>query len=165
VNIHISMESDQAGRERSASAAPGSGASPSNPRVLVVDDLVDAADTLGKLLQIMGCEVRTAHDGAAALALAATFRPQIVLLDIGLPRLDGYEVAGRLRAADETKDALLVALTGFGREADKARALDSGFDEHLVKPATLEQLQQLLRLGGPSACGNRPALSPAPDRA
>jgi CheY-like chemotaxis protein len=129
------------------------------PRVLVVDDLVDAAVTLGKLLEILGCEVRTATDGAAALTVAASFQPQIVLLDIGLPRLDGYEVAGRLRAATETKDAHLVALTGFGGDADKARALDSGFDEHMLKPATLEQLQQLLRRASHSPSGSRSALS------
>jgi CheY-like chemotaxis protein len=150
-------------KEARQNGVPGSAAASNSagelPRVLVVDDLVDAAVTLGKLLEILGCEVRTATDGAAALSVAESFQPQIVLLDIGLPRLDGYEVAGRLRAADGTKDAHLVALTGFGRDTDKTRALESGFDEHMIKPATLEQLQQLLRRATPASCGNRTALS------
>lgn len=126
------------GTSPAATASAGCGL-----RVLVVDDLVDAADTLGKLLEIMGCQVRVAHDGLAALSVAATFQPHIVFLDIGLPQLSGYEVARRLRR-ESPADLLLVALTGYGRESDLMQAKEAGFDQHLLKPASLEQLQRLL---------------------
>jgi CheY-like chemotaxis protein len=117
--------------------------------VLVVDDNVDAAESLAVVLRLTGHQARTAHSGAAALQAAGAFRPEAVLLDIGLPGgLSGYELAPRLRQLPGLGGALLVALTGFGQEEDKRRAEEAGFDAHLTKPADLEALQALLARGG-----------------
>ncbi|MFN3648582.1 MAG: PAS domain-containing protein [Armatimonadota bacterium] len=112
-------------------------------RVLVVEDNHDAAETLSDLLRLWGHEVEVASHGRAALELALAFEPAIVLLDIGLPDLDGYEVA-RLLQEELAVRALLVALTGYGREEDRRRALEAGFHAHLVKPVDAEELRQLL---------------------
>src|SRR5262249_4803970 len=103
-------------------------------RVLVVDDNVDAADSLGLLLKLAGHLVRVAHDGPTALVVAQAFHPQVVLLDIGMPDMDGYEVARQLRKQPELQPALLVALTGWGQDTDRRRSIEAGFDIHLVKP-------------------------------
>ena len=108
-------------------------------RLLVVEDNVDARQTLRMLLETLGHEVHEAADGEAGVAAALDRRPDLVFVDIGLPRLDGYEVARRLREAK--LGARLVALTGYGRDDDVERAREAGFDEHLLKPATLEQLR------------------------
>ena len=113
-------------------------------RVLVVDDSADAARSLALLLAAQGHAVRTAHDGLAALEAARAFQPEVVLLDIGLPRMDGYEVARRLRGQAGFERTLLVALTGYGQEEDRRRTREAGFDAHLVKPADLTILQRLL---------------------
>jgi signal transduction histidine kinase/CheY-like chemotaxis protein len=114
-------------------------------RVLVVDDNVDAANSLAKLLaRLYGQEVRVAHDGAQALEAAEHFLPEVVLLDIGLPGMDGHEVARRLRERPATGQALIVALTGWGLESDRQRSAQSGFDRHLVKPVDPEMLRTLL---------------------
>ena len=113
-------------------------------RVLVVDDNLDAAESLSMLLQIAGHEVRLAHDGPGALDAAAEFQPEMVLLDIGLPGLDGFEVARRLRSAAGTRNAVLVALTGYGEEEFRRRSTEVGFDGHLVKPVDLQALEDLL---------------------
>jgi CheY-like chemotaxis protein len=110
-------------------------------RVLVVEDKIDAAKTLGQLLKLSGHEVSLAHDGPAALAAAAATRPELVLLDLGLPGMDGYEVAARLRASGHT--AVLVAITGYGREDDLRRSHDAGFAHHLVKPLDFAELQRI----------------------
>jgi PAS domain S-box-containing protein len=113
-------------------------------RVLIVDDNVGAAKMLALLLNALGShELELAHDGLGALDAVAAFRPEIMLLDIGLPRMSGYEVAQRLRARPECDGILLAALTGYGTEDDRRRSLASGFDVHLVKPPALESLQQL----------------------
>jgi PAS domain S-box-containing protein len=117
-------------------------------RVLVVDDNADAAESLAVLLRLEGHEVRTAHDGPAALEAARGFRPEVVVLDIGLPRMDGYEVARRLRAEAGLADALMVALTGYGQEEDRRRAEAAGFDAHLIKPADPAALQGILARQG-----------------
>ena len=109
-------------------------------RVLVVDDNADALDTLAALLRMAGYEVHTAADAAAAREVVASLRPQIAVLDIGLPGTDGYELARQLRADTRAADLRLVALTGYGSERDRARALASSFDEHLVKPVEAERL-------------------------
>ena len=120
-----------------AGSARGTEAALPRRRILVVDDNVDAAKSLARLLtRLYGQEVRVAHDGPAALAAAGEFRPEVVLLDIGLPGMDGYEVARRLRERPEFEETLLVALTGWGQEADRERSRAAGFDHHLVKPAT-----------------------------
>jgi signal transduction histidine kinase len=110
-------------------------------RVLVVDDNVDAAEILSIALESSGHDVAVAHDGPSALEVAESFRPEVVLLDIGLPGIDGYEVARRLRADEMSSAVRLVALTGYGQPADRARAMQAGFDEHLVKPADLDQVE------------------------
>jgi len=113
-------------------------------RVLVADDNVDAAQTLAALLEIAGHETRVVHDGVAALAAASQFDPQLVFLDIGMPRLDGYETARRLRATPELEGAMLVALTGWGAEEDRARSRAAGFDRHLLKPALPADVEAVL---------------------
>lgn len=113
-------------------------------RVLVVDDNADAAQSLGLLLEASGHDVRTAYDGLTALATALEFRPDVVLLDIGLPGIDGYEVASRLRKLPAFSQVVLVALTGYGQETDKQRSEASGFNHHLVKPADFVALQDIL---------------------
>ncbi len=112
-------------------------------RVLVVDDNVDSAMSLMMLLQTMGHEVGGAHDGVEALEAAERFAPDTVLLDIGLPRLNGYEVARRLRG-QAAHSYLLIALTGWGQDEDRTRARAAGFDYHLVKPVDLDQLGRIL---------------------
>jgi signal transduction histidine kinase/DNA-binding response OmpR family regulator len=112
-------------------------------RVLVVDDNVDGADSLALLLRLGGHKVHVCHCGADALAAVDTFQPEIVLLDIGLPEMDGYEVARRLRALEGTQNILLVALTGYGQDRDIRRSREAGFDHHLVKPADPQALTEL----------------------
>jgi CheY-like chemotaxis protein len=113
-------------------------------RVLVVDDNEDAATSLGMLLNFLGADVRVEHDGPAALSAFDAYRPGIVLLDIGMPVMDGYEVARTLRMRADGARVPLVAVTGWGQEEDRRRAKDAGFDYHLVKPADIEALQALL---------------------
>jgi CheY-like chemotaxis protein len=110
--------------------------------VLVVDDNADAAEMLASLVRDLGHEVRVAHDGASALVTAESLRPDVVFLDIGLPGMDGYDVAQALR--ERRLDARLVAVTGYGRPGDRQRALDSGFAAHLTKPARPELVAQAL---------------------
>ena len=112
-------------------------------RVLVVDDVVDSAETLADLLRMWGHEVQTAHDGPAAVGTARSFQPEAVLLDIGLPGMNGLEVACRLRA-EHDRPMLLVALSGYGQAQDQAASLAAGFDRHLVKPVDLQILEKLL---------------------
>ncbi len=113
-------------------------------RILAVDDNVDAATSLRVLLRLHNHEVRIAHDGESALQVADEFRPQVILLDIGLPRLDGYEVARRLRARPDMQQVLLVAMTGYGQDGDRQRSQEAGFHAHLVKPVAMETLVTLL---------------------
>jgi two-component system CheB/CheR fusion protein len=113
-------------------------------RILVVDDNADAADSITMLLQLDRHELRTVSDGPAGLAALRDFRPDVVLLDIGLPGMDGYEVARRMRALPEGSGALLVAVTGYGREEDRRRAQEAGFDHHLLKPIDRAALAEIL---------------------
>src|SRR5262249_47490225 len=114
--------------------APTNGTNPLPLKVLVVDDNRDAADSMGLVVQRAGAEVRVVHDGAHALQSLARFHPELVLLDIGMPGMDGYEVARRIRALPDQRGVMLVALTGWGQEADRKRSLEAGFDRHLTKP-------------------------------
>ena len=114
-------------------------------RILVVDDNQDAAETVALVLRDMGYEVRTAHDGLAALAVLDEFVPELAMLDIGLPLMDGYELASRLQADGRTRHIPLIAVTGYGAESDLARALQAGFLERLVKPVATPQLLQTIR--------------------
>jgi CheY-like chemotaxis protein len=107
-------------------------------RILVVDDAPAAAQMLAKLLEKLGQEVRTAHSAAEALELVRASPPQVVISDLGMPHVDGLELARRLRAIPAMRAAMLVALTGYGQESDKERTKDAGFNQHLVKPVSLE---------------------------
>ena len=113
-------------------------------RVLVVDDNFDAAATLDRLLRSLGHDTRFTTDGAQAIEMAGDFRPDVVLLDIGMPGMDGYEVAKRLRAQEAERRLKIVAVTGWGQEANHARSHDAGFDLHLVKPVDVRELAQAL---------------------
>jgi two-component system CheB/CheR fusion protein len=128
--------------QEGASKPPGQS---TGQRVLVVDDNHDSAESLAMLLHMRGHEVRTAHDGPEALESARAFHPEVVLLDIGLPGMNGYEVARRMRAMPELKDALLIAQTGWGQEEDRRRSMEVGFNAHLVKPIDPAALQELLK--------------------
>jgi signal transduction histidine kinase len=132
----------------SGAGAPVGAAAPERPtarrRVLVVDDNHDAGDSLGDLLELSGHEVRVTRSGPQALEVAREFRPDVGLLDIGLPGMSGYELAGRLRAEGYGSVMLLIALTGYGQDEDRRRTHEAGFDHHLTKPADLRQLADLL---------------------
>ena len=113
-------------------------------RILVVDDNVDVVETTTMLLSLSGHQVRSAKDGLQALHVATEFRPDVVLLDIGLPLMDGYEVARRLRQAPQTAGALLIALTGYGQQGDRQRGRDAGFDGHMLKPVDPHALAKMI---------------------
>src|SRR4051794_15286137 len=113
-------------------------------RVLVVDDLLDSTESLAMLLRLWGHEAQTADDGLSALAVAADFHPDVALVDVGMPGMDGYEFARRVRGMPGLERVLLVALTGYGQDEDRRRALEAGFDVHLIKPADLDHLEKLL---------------------
>jgi PAS domain S-box-containing protein len=130
--------------------AGGALAPPVRDRVLVVDDNPDVAEALGVLLEVLGTDVRAVHDGAAALDIFDKFRPRIVFLDLGMPNLDGYEVARRIRARDSSGQVILVALTGWSQEGVRQRVEAAGFDHYLIKPTKIETLQQIL-VGAPRA--------------
>jgi CheY-like chemotaxis protein len=123
----------------------------SRHRILVVDDNRDAADSLALVLRLTGHQIEMAHDGLEAVQAAAVFRPDVVLLDIGMPRMNGYEVARYLREQPWGKDMALIALSGWGQEKDKQRALEAGFDHHLTKPVEAAALEKLLALLRPMA--------------
>jgi CheY-like chemotaxis protein len=113
-------------------------------RILVADDNENAATLLAMLLDAMGNEVRTAHDGQMAFQLAEEFRPDIVILDLGMPKVDGYETARQIRQEPWGKEMILAALTGWGQEEVKRRTKEAGFDHHFVKPVEPEEIQMLL---------------------
>ncbi len=113
-------------------------------RVLVVDDSSPAADTLSKVISLFGNEVRTAYNGEQALALAQEFNPQVILMDIGMPGMNGYEAAQRIRQQSNGNNILLIALTGWGQDTDRDRTREAGFDQHIVKPADPSHLRHLL---------------------
>jgi PAS domain S-box-containing protein len=117
----------------------------SRQRILVVDDNRDAALSLTMLLKILGSDVETALDGQAALRVADTFRPTVVLMDLGMPGMSGYDVAKCMRALPQFENVTLIALTGWGQEQDRLRTREAGFDHHLVKPVNLDELQVILK--------------------
>jgi CheY-like chemotaxis protein len=116
----------------------------SGKRILVVDDNRDAAASLALLLRILGNDIRTAHDGLEAVGVADAFRPDVVLLDIGLPGMNGYDAAQRIRQQPWGAGVIVIATTGWGQEADRDRSREAGFDEHLVKPVDPADLIRLL---------------------
>jgi PAS domain S-box-containing protein len=127
------------------SAVPEGSAGGVGLKILVVDDNRDAADSCATLLELCGHHVQTAYTGRNALELAETFRPHALLLDIGLPDFDGYQLARKIRAAPWGNSVVLIALTGWGQEQDRRRAFDAGFDYHLTKPIAPETVESLLR--------------------
>jgi signal transduction histidine kinase/ActR/RegA family two-component response regulator len=129
---------------RRAAQGPSPVRSGAPQRILIVDDNMDAAASLGLLLRLTGNEIRTAHDGLEALRVAEEFLPDVIVLDIGLPKMDGYEVADRIRRAAWGRDMVLIAATGWGQEADRHRSRESGIDHHLVKPVDPAALIHLL---------------------
>jgi len=112
-------------------------------RILLVDDNVDAADSMGEILRALGNNVLVAHDPEQALAAAATFDPEVVVLDIGLPRMDGHQLADELRRL-LSHPPRLIALSGFGQERDRQKSLEHGFAAHLVKPACIADLVEAI---------------------
>ena len=125
-------------------------------RILVVDDDLDSAESLAMLFQMMGHDVRAAHDGLAAVEQADVFRPDLIVLDIGMPGIDGYEVCRRIRQLSWGPAAVIAALTGWSRDEDKDRSEKAGFDRFLVKPVDPKALDDLI-----AAVGARP---PGPER-
>lgn len=113
-------------------------------RVLVIDDNRDSAKTLSELLDVLGNETRTAFDGEAGVEAAQAFRPELILLDIGMPKLNGYDAARRIRAQPWGRSMVLVALTGWGQEEDRSKSREAGFNHHLVKPVDFDELMQIL---------------------
>ena len=142
--VRLPLAADPSGLE----GRPGEGgqqpAGSGQQRVLVVDDHRDAADSLGMLLRFLGADVLVVYDGPAALAALRTYRPSVVFLDIGMPGMDGHEVARQVRQTPEFRGVRLIALTGWGQEDDRRRSRAAGFDHHLVKPANAEAVQTLL---------------------
>jgi CheY-like chemotaxis protein len=116
-------------------------------RILVVDDNVDTARGMARLMKLLGHEVATAHTGSEALKVARGYRPEFILLDIGLPGMDGYQVASRLRLEECCKDAVIVAVSGYGQEEDRRRSKEAGFDHHLIRPLDHDALLSLLSAG------------------
>jgi CheY-like chemotaxis protein len=129
-----------------AEPAPAAKTLPPAPgkRVLVVDDNDDAALMLSMMLQRVGYATTTAHDGMEALAAARELAPQVVILDIGMPGMSGYDVAQIIRREAQLKDTVLIALTGWGTHEDKRKAFEAGFDVHLTKPVDADDLQNVL---------------------
>jgi CheY-like chemotaxis protein len=125
--------------------SPGSGA---GRRILVVDDHVASVSSLSLVLSLLGYDVRCAFDGVEALRCAAEFKPEVAILDLSIPLLDGYAVAMRMREMEATRDALLVAMTGWSSASVSERVRASGFDLHLVKPVSVDRLTDALQLAG-----------------
>ena len=123
-------------------------------RILVADDLHDSVESLAMMLQLSGHDIQTAHDGLEAVQTAATFRPDVALLDIGMPKMNGYEAARYIRQQPWGKNIVLVALTGWGQEEDKLRATEAGFDHHLTKPVESIALENLLALSNSAPHGS-----------
>ncbi len=142
VRLSILKAATEPSIEPPAGTAPETEAS--KRRLLVVDDNRDSALSMAKMLTLLGNEVRTAHDGTEAVALAERFRPHAILMDIGMPKLNGYDATQRIREQPWGKDMVVIALTGWGQEADRARSKEAGCDGHLVKPVNLEDLDRLL---------------------
>jgi DNA-binding response OmpR family regulator len=118
-------------------------------KILIVDDNRDVTSSLATFLQLIGHEVRVAHDGEKALQLAEEFHPQTMLLDLGMPGMDGYEACRRIRKATWSRNMRLIAITGWGQDEDRRKSAIAGFDEHLVKPVNPEALAHLLHYPHP----------------
>jgi CheY-like chemotaxis protein len=144
--------------ERAAEEAPPKEAASNGlgRRILVVDDNQDSATSMAMMLKLTGNQVRTAHDGIDAVKAAEKFRPQVILMDVGMPRLNGYEATRHIREQPWGGSVIIIALTGWGQEGDKERSREAGCNGHLVKPVSLPDLEQLLV----ELSGGEPARSP-----
>lgn len=141
--------------ESQAEAASIAPATTASRKIMVVDDSMDAATSLAELLELLGHQTRVAHNGPDALLLAASFRPDVILLDIGMPGMNGYDVCQRLRQEPWGRSMVVVALTGWGQPEDRRRAREAGFDNHLVKPADFQELESILsELPAPTSVNN-----------
>lgn len=120
-------------------------------RILVVDDERDAADSLVRLIQVLGYDAKAAYDGEQAVREVATYSPDMALIDIGMPGLNGFETVSRIRQQRGNVTMILVAVTGWTREEDQRKAYDAGFDLHIAKPMTVETLKELLAILDPEA--------------
>jgi CheY-like chemotaxis protein len=135
--------------ETAAPTASAEGGAASRPksrsrRYLIVDDNADSSEALKLLLEFRGHTVQVVHDGREALAAARSFSPEVILLDVGLPGLDGFEVVKQLRSSPETANLLVIATTGYGREEDRARCLAAGFNHHFAKPLDVDNIQAIV---------------------
>lgn len=139
------MTSHRTSGTREAHAQSPASAGDVARRVLVVDDNADAAEMMAMLLQLDGHDVRVAHDAESALAVAGQFAPEVGLFDIGLPEVDGYELARRVRGDQRLLHMYLVAVTGWGQDDDRRRASEAGFDSHLTKPAEPDAVRQIIQ--------------------
>jgi two-component system CheB/CheR fusion protein len=142
--VRLPMADSSTGEESGPVPSPVAGRAATQRRVLVVDDNRDAAETLTELVALWGYEVRAAQDGLLAISLAREYRPEVILLDISMPGMDGYETAHRLRQHPRLRSTTLIALTGYGQAQDRRRAREAGFDHHLTKPVDPEALRELL---------------------
>jgi CheY-like chemotaxis protein len=140
VRLPLAIERNEAQVSREEAV----GGTPVARRLLVVDDNRDFVATLAALLEMMGHEVRTAHDGPDAILVATSYAPDAIFLDIGLPGMNGYDVARRLRDMPGLAGVTLIAFTGYGQEEDRRRVREAGFDYHLVKPAAAAELMKII---------------------
>jgi|GEM_PF-1217861 len=141
--VEITLPTKNDTKEVEKPNATASSSSQETQRVLIVDDNVDVVSTLSQWLKIGGHDVQTAYNGAQAIEAATEFKPQIILLDIGLPDLNGYDIAIQLRKIPNIPNFLLVAVTGYGQGSDGKEFLDAGFDRHFAKPMDLSKLESI----------------------
>jgi CheY-like chemotaxis protein len=151
----VTLPTAAAEPEPAPPSAPGGGTAAPAParRILVVDDNRDGAESLAEMLMLLGNEVHLAHDGIEAVERAGRFRPEVVLMDVGMPRLNGLEATKRIRAEPWGRAMTVIALTGWGQEADRERSRAAGCDGHLVKPVALSDLEHLLAGSTPEPAG------------
>jgi CheY-like chemotaxis protein len=139
-------------RGESMGDKPGGNAPEGSRRILVAEDNKTTAESAAKLLALLGNEVLVAHNGPQAIALALSWRPEFILLDIGLPAIDGYAVAAHLRHEEVCQDTIIIAVTGYGQEDDRRRSHEAGIDHHLLKPVSSDVLLPLLSRAVTSSC-------------
>lgn len=164
--VYLPCEAAASGVERTPATDGEVQASPAGRRIMLVEDNPDVAETTAAMLTLSGHTVGIARDGKEALAYAVEFLPEVVLLDVGLPMMDGYEVARRLRELPQVRHARLIALTGYGQASDRQRGREAGFDEHLLKPVDPQMLTDLIsrlpRQAGAAAASEPAATAPKP---
>jgi CheY-like chemotaxis protein len=131
---------------------PGGNSPVGSRRILVAEDYRPTAESMAKLLELHGHEALVVNNGPQAIAAALTWRPEVILLDIGLPAIDGFAVAAHLRQEEVCRDTIIIAVTGYGREDDMRRSREAGIDHHLLKPVSYDVLRPLLSPSGTTSC-------------